>query len=374
MRASNARSGPIAKAASVTTMRKNNTPMGAPPPCARQGSNRGAAGREPGLLGGFARANPSHLARQEQFSAWGNPQCAMGGRYNDASAREVFCHDARQQRLALLIEAGIGFIQEPDWTWHKKQACQGDTAALPGGEVERWHLCERRGTQLRKSADDVSRSTQQVSPEREVFGDPQGRLKRILVAHIVRLLAYAELLVSTIEREKTRAGPEQTGNKTQQRRLARPVPPRTASISPFLTAKSSFRIPGGLPGRRRDQSRKGMSRRPYSCGGPIFWKQARKNPISHFLARSEKTPRAIPPPRSIGNPKMSSLDSFKCCKTLKVGSKTYAYYSLLVAEKNGLKGISRLPFSMKVLLENLLRHERTAARSRRPISRPWRNG
>jgi len=54
---------------------------------------------------------------------------------------------------------------------------------------------------------------------------------------------------------------------------------------------------------------------------------------------------------------MTSLDSFKCCKTLKVGSKTYAYYSLPLAEKNGLKGISRLPFSMKVLLENLLRHE-----------------
>ncbi|MFA6266283.1 MAG: aconitate hydratase AcnA [Pseudolabrys sp.] len=54
---------------------------------------------------------------------------------------------------------------------------------------------------------------------------------------------------------------------------------------------------------------------------------------------------------------MTSLDSFKCCKTLKVGSKTYAYYSLPVAEKNGLKGIARLPFSMKILLENLLRNE-----------------
>src|SRR5579875_3296127 len=54
---------------------------------------------------------------------------------------------------------------------------------------------------------------------------------------------------------------------------------------------------------------------------------------------------------------MTSLDSFKCCKTLKVGSKTYAYFSLPAAEKNGLKGISRLPFSMKVLLENLLRNE-----------------
>jgi aconitate hydratase len=54
---------------------------------------------------------------------------------------------------------------------------------------------------------------------------------------------------------------------------------------------------------------------------------------------------------------MTSLDSFKCRKTLKVGSKTYVYYSLPAAEKNGLKGISKLPYCMKVLLENLLRNE-----------------
>jgi aconitate hydratase len=61
---------------------------------------------------------------------------------------------------------------------------------------------------------------------------------------------------------------------------------------------------------------------------------------------------------------MTSLDSFRCCKTLQVGSKTYAYFSLPTAERNGLKGISRLPFSMKVLLENLLRNEdgRTVAK------------
>ncbi len=54
---------------------------------------------------------------------------------------------------------------------------------------------------------------------------------------------------------------------------------------------------------------------------------------------------------------MTSLDSFRCCRTLTVGSRTYAYFSLPAAEKNGLKGISRLPFSLKVLLENLLRNE-----------------
>jgi aconitate hydratase len=54
---------------------------------------------------------------------------------------------------------------------------------------------------------------------------------------------------------------------------------------------------------------------------------------------------------------MTSLDSFKCRKKLTVGSKTYHYFSLKAAEKNGLAGVALLPFSMKILLENLLRFE-----------------
>ncbi|TDQ82010.1 aconitase [Dongia mobilis] len=53
---------------------------------------------------------------------------------------------------------------------------------------------------------------------------------------------------------------------------------------------------------------------------------------------------------------MSGLNSLKTRKSLKVGSKAYDYYSLKAAEKT-LGDLSRLPNSMKVLLENLLRHE-----------------
>jgi aconitate hydratase len=52
-----------------------------------------------------------------------------------------------------------------------------------------------------------------------------------------------------------------------------------------------------------------------------------------------------------------SLDSFNCRRTLDVGGKQYTYFNLIEAEKNGLAGVSKLPFSMKVLLENLLRNE-----------------
>src|SRR6516165_2824003 len=54
---------------------------------------------------------------------------------------------------------------------------------------------------------------------------------------------------------------------------------------------------------------------------------------------------------------MPSKDSLNTRRQLSVGDKTYSYYSLAAAEEAGLTGISRLPVSIKVLLENLLRNE-----------------
>jgi aconitate hydratase len=50
-------------------------------------------------------------------------------------------------------------------------------------------------------------------------------------------------------------------------------------------------------------------------------------------------------------------DSLSTKRELNVDGKTYHYYSLKEAEKNNFKGISRLPYSLKVLFENLLRFE-----------------
>jgi len=50
-------------------------------------------------------------------------------------------------------------------------------------------------------------------------------------------------------------------------------------------------------------------------------------------------------------------DSLLTKSQLKVDGKTYNYYSLKKAEEKNFKGISRLPYSLKVLFENLLRFE-----------------
>ncbi|MEM7446279.1 MAG: aconitase family protein, partial [Pseudomonadota bacterium] len=50
-------------------------------------------------------------------------------------------------------------------------------------------------------------------------------------------------------------------------------------------------------------------------------------------------------------------DTLNTRRQLEVGGETYDYFSLEEAAKAGLGDISRLPYSLKVLLENLLRYE-----------------
>ncbi|HUR35687.1 MAG TPA: aconitate hydratase AcnA [Vicinamibacterales bacterium] len=54
---------------------------------------------------------------------------------------------------------------------------------------------------------------------------------------------------------------------------------------------------------------------------------------------------------------MSTVDTFGTRTALQVGGRTVHYFSLGALEKSGFPAVARLPFSLKILLENLLRHE-----------------
>ena len=51
------------------------------------------------------------------------------------------------------------------------------------------------------------------------------------------------------------------------------------------------------------------------------------------------------------------MNSFNCLSQIRVEGQTYAFYSLAALERQGFPGVARLPYSLKILLENLLRHE-----------------
>ena len=55
--------------------------------------------------------------------------------------------------------------------------------------------------------------------------------------------------------------------------------------------------------------------------------------------------------------KPGTKNSYKSLTDIEIDSKNFKIYSLSKAESNGLNGISKLPKSLKVLLENLLRYE-----------------
>ena len=54
---------------------------------------------------------------------------------------------------------------------------------------------------------------------------------------------------------------------------------------------------------------------------------------------------------------ITGQDTLNTRRTLNVGGKEFEYFSFKAAEEAGLGDISKLPHTLKVLLENLLRYE-----------------
>src|SRR6476619_4750726 len=70
------------------------------------------------------------------------------------------------------------------------------------------------------------------------------------------------------------------------------------------------------------------------------------------------TPSSKLPGKSVWyDRRMSTVNSFGTRTALAFGGRTVQTYSLPALERAGFSGVARLPYSMKILLENLLRHE-----------------
>ena len=73
---------------------------------------------------------------------------------------------------------------------------------------------------------------------------------------------------------------------------------------------------------------------------------------------------------------MPGKNSFGAAATLRVHNRDFTIYRLDALEKAGIAKLSRVPFSIKVLLENLLRFEddRTVKRSDIEYVAKWHKG
>jgi aconitate hydratase len=62
------------------------------------------------------------------------------------------------------------------------------------------------------------------------------------------------------------------------------------------------------------------------------------------------------------SPPSSDQSSFECLKHLKIGEKSYSYQSLLAAEEN-IGSLEKLPFCIRIFLENVLQHRKIQSTS-----------
>jgi aconitate hydratase len=80
-------------------------------------------------------------------------------------------------------------------------------------------------------------------------------------------------------------------------------------------------------------------------------------PASDPPAWASCPPAANIPQGELEHPNSKVVFSKKTHQVLKVGKMEYHYFSLLAAEQAGLKNLSKLPITLKIILENLIRHE-----------------
>jgi aconitate hydratase len=333
----------------------------------------------------------------------------VGGGDDDAAAGEVGAHQFGEALLARGVERGGRLVEQPDRSRGGEQAGDGKAAALAGREVggretgEGVEADARQGGVHAGSAASSGQCGGRIAtaekriPEGEVFSDREGGLQAVAVTQVMGLRGKRRLGRPAGELQVPLRELQEAGDEPQQRGFSRTVAARDRQRLPGGDGKANackdFPSPADTAEVARhelhqtDPARVPRGGTRVVCSGGVramfttrgrrifMWQNPGKALISarinrlgehaQLTARGNESSLSVAPYQSnpVASPAgmepkiMTSLDSFKCARQLKVGSKTYTYYSLPAAEKNGLKGISRLPFSLKVLLENLLRNE-----------------
>ena len=327
-------------------------------------------------------------------------QGLMRRRDDEPAAREVARKQRAEQRLAVAGRAtSVGSSSSHSGRGARRSRASPARRRCPAertppGRSSAWPSATASAAS-HESSSRASPPPRRSAPEAQRLPKRQARLQRIQMAEEVRGAAHAAARPCARSRppaagarrgcaagstfpapfgsghgEKlARREPKSTRRRRPAARRARRRDRATSSERPAsgasaasrsAAASNSLRTRSKVWRRRTESHYIGGSRRDRRSSSPD---PARQAATVRFVARRIRAPArmdqgALP----VTTP---SLDSFKCRRTLDVAGKTYTYFSLPEAEKNGLAGISRLPFSLKVLLENLLRFEDGRSRHRR---------
>jgi hypothetical protein len=121
------------------------------------------------------------------------PERHMGGGDDHAARVELPRHDAHEAGKRGGVESHRRLVQQPQHARHQHEAGQRQPPLLPGGEQARGIGGKPRQVEGLQRLLHVA-AAQEVAPEGQVLVNAQGRLHRLLMRDVMRLLADREVL------------------------------------------------------------------------------------------------------------------------------------------------------------------------------------
>ena len=260
--------------------------------------------------------------------------------------------DVAQEGPRGRVEAGGRLVQQPDRAVRHDEPCEREAAALTLAEELCGAVGEPLQAQRRQRVVDarIERGVliEPAQPKGKVVVGGELQLDRVEMADEVERIA--ERPVEPVKRDGSGSALGQAGQRAQERRLARPVRPGDEERLAALDNEADA-VEDAALGAVHDEP---LNAEPQRTGHRVG-RKGRLDPVRDWaliagsLTRSAKIER--------GGAVTRSLDSFNARAEIEVDGQSYTIFDLPAAERNGLDGISRLPMSLKVLLENLLRNE-----------------
>ena len=179
--------------------------------------------------------------------------------------------------------------------------------------------------------------------------------KAVAKKPIKKTVAKAKIIAKkSVAKKSVAKKPVKKKTAVKKPAVKKTVAKKTVAKKPVAKKPAAKKSVAKKPAAKAKSAKAQAPRKPAAAKRPTAKKPAAKKPATK---KSVAKPVSKKPAAKKTAAKTAPGNSFGARKTLKVGKRSYSYFSLPDAEKKGLDGVSRLPFSLKVLLENLLRFE-----------------
>ena len=267
---------------------------------------------------------------------------------------------AREQRAEQgdrgIVEAERRFVEQPERRGREREPGEGEAPTLAGREHARRQQRQPAEPERLQRRADIAPARPSLGQAEQILGHAEAGLHRVLMAEIGQACGVLREIgkgILAAPEQRAGGGADQPGQKAQQCGLARAVRADQQERTTRLQAEREiaedepFAAEGGEPGADQQRRLDRLWNRP----APLLCEccPAGGYGLSPGALQSTQQTEALAM-------KTTGQDSLKTRRTLSVDGKDYVYFSIPEATRS-IGDVARLPVTLKILLENVLRFE-----------------